>query len=148
MCPRDSKISSDRIWLHIQNKQWTRNVEKKTKDDQFKELQYKTEKHDYENMLKSIQIDIEYYRKKYKNLNKKKVFIIITEILVGSASTLETSTMGMINPGAGVIISSSTTNEYISKFKRRYTKLTDWINEITLLYEKTLKQSVVDKKNR
>ena len=38
------------------------------------------------------------------------------------------------------------TNEYISKLKRRYTKLGDWINVITLLYEKTLKQSMVDKK--
>ena len=64
--------------------------------------------------------------------------------------------MGLINPGAGIIISSSTalltsiailiTNEYISKLKIRYTKLRDWINVITLLYEKTLKQSMVDKK--
>ena len=30
--------------------------------------------------------------------------------------------------------------------KIRYTKLRDWINVITLLYEKTLKQSMVDKK--
>ena len=62
----------------------------------------------------------------------------------------------MINLGAGNIISSSTalltiiavltTNENISKLKIRFTKLSDWINEITLLYEKTLKQSMVDKK--
>ena len=38
------------------------------------------------------------------------------------------------------------TNEYISKLKIRYTKLKDWINVITLLYEKTLKQSMIDKK--
>ena len=38
------------------------------------------------------------------------------------------------------------TNEYISKLKIRYTKLKDWINVITLLYEKSLKQSMVDKK--
>ena len=53
--------------------------------------------------------------------------------------------MGLINLGAGTIISSSTalltstailiTNEYISKLKTRYTKLGDWINAITLLYE-------------
>ena len=65
--------------------------------------------------------------------------------------------MGLINPGAGIIISSSTalltsiailiTNENISKLKIRYTKLRDWINVITLLYEKTLKTSMVDKKN-
>ena len=64
--------------------------------------------------------------------------------------------MGLINPGAGIIISSSTdlltsiailiTNEYILKLKIRYTKLRDWINIITLLYEKTLKTSMVDLK--
>ena len=64
--------------------------------------------------------------------------------------------MGLINPGAGIIISSSTalltsiaisiTNEYISKLKIRYTKLRDWINVITLLYEKTFKTSMIDKK--
>ena len=29
----------------------------KTKDDQLKELQYKTEKHDFDNLLKSLKID-------------------------------------------------------------------------------------------
>ena len=81
---------------------------------------------------------------------------IITEILVGSASAVGSSTMGLINPGAGIIIPSSTalltsiailiTNEYISKLKIRYTKLRDWINVIALLHEKTLKTSMVDKK--
>ena len=37
-------------------------------------------------------------------------------------------------------------NEYISKLKRRYTKKRNWINVITRLYDKTLKQSMVDKK--
>ena len=64
--------------------------------------------------------------------------------------------MGLINPGAVIIISSSTalltsiailiTNEYISELKIRYTKLREWINVITPLYEKTLKISMVDKK--
>ena len=64
--------------------------------------------------------------------------------------------MGLINPGAGINFSSSTalltgiailiTNEYFSKLKIRYTKLRDWINVITLLYEKTLKTSMVGKK--
>ena len=64
--------------------------------------------------------------------------------------------MGLINPGAVIIISSSTalitsiailtTNEYISKLKIRYTKFRDWINVITMLYDKTLKISMVDKK--
>ena len=38
------------------------------------------------------------------------------------------------------------TNEYISKLKLRYTKPRDWINFITILYEKTLNQSMIDKK--
>ena len=128
----------------------------KTKDDQLRELQYKTEEHDHENILKSLKNDNEYYKKKYKNLNKKKVLLIITEILIGSGSAVSSSAMSMINPGAGIIISSSTalltsiailiTNEYISKLKIRYTKLRDWINIITLLYEKTLKESMIDKK--
>ena len=94
-------------------------------------------------------------RKKKRNLNKKKVLLIITEILVGTASAVGCSTMGLINPGAGIIVSVSTalltsiailiSNEYISKLKIRFTKLRDWINVITLLYEKALKTSVVDK---
>ena len=128
----------------------------KTRDDEIKNLKYQTEKHDHENILKSLKVDNEYYKKKYKNLNKKKVLLIITEILVGAGSAVGSSTMGLINPGAGIIISSSTalltsiailiTNEYISKLKTRSTKLRDWINVITLLYEKTLKQSMVEKK--
>ena len=39
-------------------------VLKKTKDDQLKELQNKTEKHDHENILKSPKIDNEDYKKK------------------------------------------------------------------------------------
>ena len=35
----------------------------KTKDDQLKELQYKTEKHDHENILKSLKADNEYSKK-------------------------------------------------------------------------------------
>ena len=128
----------------------------KTRDDEIKNLKYQTEKHDHENILKSLKVDNEYYKKKNKNLNKKKVLLIITEILVGAGSAVGSSTMSLINPGVGIIISSSTalltsiailiTNEYISKLKIRYTKLRDWINVNTLLYEKTLKQSMVDKK--
>ena len=128
----------------------------KTKDDQLKELQYRTEKHDYENILKSLKADNEEYKKIYKSLNKKKILLIITEILVGTSSAVGSSTMGLINPSVDIVISSSTalltsiailiTNEYISKLKIRYTKLKDWINVITLLYEKTLKQSMIDKK--
>ena len=38
------------------------------------------------------------------------------------------------------------TNDFLSNLKIGYTKLTDWIKVITLLYEKTLNQSTVDKK--
>ena len=68
----------------------------KTRDDQLKELQYKTEKHDHENILKSLKVDNEYYKKKCKSWNEKKVLLIITEILVGSESTISTSTMSII----------------------------------------------------
>ena len=89
-------------------------------------------------------------------MNKRKILLIITEILIGSASTVSSSTTGLTIPGAVHFISSSTalltsiailiTNEYISKLKIQYTNLCDWINVITLLYEKTLKSSMVGKK--
>ena len=76
--------------------------------------------------------------------------------MIGSRSAIGSSTMGLIIPGVGIIISSSTalltsiailiTNENISKLKIGYTKLRDWIIVITLLYEKTLKTSIVDKR--
>ena len=50
----------------------------KTKDDEIKDIKYKTERHDHENILKSLEIDNEHY-KKYKNLNKKKVLSIIVQ---------------------------------------------------------------------
>ena len=126
----------------------------KTRDDEIKKLKYQTEKHDYENILKSLKSDNESYKKKYKSLNKKKIVLIMTQFLVGSGSVIGTSTMGLINPSVGIVISSSTalltsiailiTNEYISKLKIRYTKLGDWINVITLLYEKTMNESMID----
>ena len=130
----------------------------KTRDDEIKNLKYQTEKHDHEFILKSLKFDNEYYKKKYKNLNKKKILLIITEVLVGSGSAIGTSTMSLINPSIGVVLTSSSalltsiailiTNEYISKLKIRYTKLRDWINVITLLYEKTLKESMIDKNDQ
>ena len=107
----------------------------KTKDDEIKDLKYETEKHDHENILKSLKIDNEYYKRKYKSINKKEVLLIIIEILIGSASTINSSTLAILRPSAGIVISSSTalltsiailiTNEYISKLKIRYTKLRD-----------------------
>ena len=90
-------------------------------------------------------------------MNKKKILLIITEILVGYGSAIGTSTMSLINPSIGKVLTSSTalltslailiTDEYICKLKLRFTKLRDWINFITILYEKTLNQSMIDKKN-
>ena len=128
----------------------------KTRDDEIKNLKYQQEKHDHENILKSLEADNKKYKKNYKLLHKKKVLLFITEILVGSALAVGSSAMGLINPGAGIVISSSTAlltsiailiaNDDISKLKIRYTKLKDWISGITLLYDKTLKQSMIDKK--
>ena len=81
-------------------------------------------------------------------MNKNTV-LFVTEILLGCASAIANFTLSIVNPSVGIIISNSTalltstailiTNECISKLKMRYTKLGDWINVITLLYEKTLK---------
>ena len=38
----------------------------KTRDDEIKNLKYQSEKHDHEIILKSLKIDTEYYKKKYK----------------------------------------------------------------------------------
>ena len=90
-------------------------------------------------------------------MNKKKILLNITEILVGCGSAIGTSTMSLINPSIGIVLTSSTalltslailiTNECISKIKLQYTKLRDWINFITTLYKKTLNQSMIDKIN-
>ena len=45
---------------------------------------------------------------KYKRLNEKKVLSIITEILIGSTSTVSSSTLARLNPSAGIVISTST----------------------------------------
>ena len=45
----------------------------KTRDDEIKNLKYQTEKHDHENILKSLKADNEKHKKNYKSLNKKKI---------------------------------------------------------------------------
>ena len=131
-----------------------------TKDDEIKELKFRTEKHDHENILKSLKIDCEYYKKKYKSLNKKKIYITILEILTGIAGVSTGSALSITGVGTavGIPIASSTafmvsvatliTNEYFSKMKIRYTKLKDHINMMTLRYERILSKSMIDKKNR
>ena len=83
-------------------------LKRKTREEEIKNLTYQLKKHDHENLLKSLKFDNEYNKKKYNSLNKKKVLLIITEILVGSVLTVSSSAMGLINPGAGIISSSST----------------------------------------
>ena len=75
--------------------------------------------------------------------------------MLGSGSATTTSTMSILNPSNGLVLTSCTalltslailiTNEYISELKLRYTKLRDWINFVTTLYEKTVNQSMVKK---
>ena len=55
-------------------------LKRKTRVDEIKNLKYQNEKHDHENILKSLKIDNEHYRKKYKSLKKKKILLIITEV--------------------------------------------------------------------
>ena len=80
----------------------------KTRDDDIKNLKYQTKKHDHEILLKCLKIDIEYYKKKYKRLNKKKVLLVITDIFIGSRSSVSTSTTSLTNPSIGIVLTSST----------------------------------------
>ena len=106
--------------------------------------------------MKSLKFDNEYYIEKYKNLIKKKVILIIKEILIGSGSAFSTLTMSLLNLSIGIVLTSSTasitgiailiTNEYISELKFWYTKPGDCINVITLLCEKTFMESMIDEK--
>ena len=76
--------------------------------------------------------------------------------MIGSGSAISTSTSSLINPSIGIVLTSSTallttlailiTNEYITILKLHFTKLGGWINFITILYEKTLNQSMIDKR--
>ena len=89
-------------------------------------------------------------------LKKKKVLLIISEILIGSGSAISTSTMSLLNPSKEIVLTSSTalltslailiTNEYISHLKLRYSKLRDRMKFFTILYEKTSEEYMIDKK--
>ena len=78
----------------------------KTQADEIKKLKYQTERYDLENILKSLKADNESLKKKHKSLNKKKVLLIITEILIGSGSAITSSTFSLINPSIGIPIAS------------------------------------------
>ena len=103
----------------------------KTKDVQLRELQYKTEKHDYESLLKTLKSDSDYYKKKYKCLNKKNVIIIVREsllFLVGLTVSSGLTVSGLAPVGimcASTIsfllsIRTIITNEFFSKIKVLY----------------------------
>ena len=47
----------------------------KARDDEIKNLKLQTEKHDHENILKSLKIYYEYYKKKHRKLKKKESII-------------------------------------------------------------------------
>ena len=101
-------------------------LEIKTRDDEIINLKYQTEKHDYEIILKSPKIDNEYYKKKYRSLNKKNLFMIVSEIWIGfgglsfgSGLTISgIAPVGLVTAsGISFLSSMSTliTNEYFSK---------------------------------
>ena len=99
----------------------------RTKDDEIRELDYKTEKHDQEKISKSLKFVYEFSGKKQTSLNKKEVSLNITGILTGSGSAIGASTFSLISPGIVIVITSSTApltsiallikNEYISNLK-------------------------------
>ena len=83
--------------------------------------------------------------------------MIVSEILigviglgVGSGLTISgLAPVGTTCVGSISLLSSISTlikKENFSRLKIRYTKLRDWINVITLLYEKTFKKSMIDEK--
>ena len=69
-------------------------------------MEFKKEKHDLEKSSESLKIDNDYYKKKYKVLKKRQIFLSFTEILTGTASTMSSSTKAVVNPSAGNIKSS------------------------------------------
>ena len=80
-----------------------------------------------------------------------------SEILIGSTSTIVSSSLSIVDLSIGIPIAISSalnrlitiliTNEYFWKLKRRYTEIGDWIKVLRLQYEKSMKQSMIDEKN-
>ena len=69
----------------------------KKRNDEIENLKDPTKKYDHEKILKSIYIDKEYYKKKCRSLNKKKIFVIVSEIMIGSVGLGDGS--GLTIPG-------------------------------------------------
>ena len=55
----------------------------KLNDNEFKELENKTEKHNYEKLLKSLRIVGKFFKKKNESIIKKEVMMIVSEFLIG-----------------------------------------------------------------
>ena len=77
------------------------------------------------------------------------ILVVISGLTVSKSLSLTRVRTNICVPIAGytsllAIVATLLTNEYFSKLKLRYTKLKDWINMITILYEKTLIKSMID----
>ena len=97
--------------------------------DKIKELRYRSEKQEFDNLSESPKIGNDFCKKCKKCPNKKAKQRIFTEILIGSGSTIANSTMSIANLNAGALASSFSapitsialliTIEFISKVKIR-----------------------------
>ena len=111
-------------------------MEKKTtRDDEVKELRFKTGKHDNEILLKSLKIDNGCNGNYFRSLNKEKIFLKNSETLIASSSGITKSALSILNPSVAIVLTSIrslvtsiallNTNEYISKLKLKKTKTRD-----------------------
>ena len=95
------------------------------KGDEIEELKYKTENHDYKKISKSFKIYSEYYKKENGTLNEKKVFLIISDIWIGTVELLFGSSwvvsgldpVGIIHASSFSFLSSISTMITIENFR-------------------------------
>ena len=130
--------------------------ERKTKDAEIATLEFKTGKHDYGRLLKSMKGDKYWYTKNITKINGKKCYTLVLKILVGvSGLTVGTSlSITGVRTSFGVPIAGFcsflaslaklVTNECNSQLKVRYTKLKNWTKLITILHDKTLEKPRID----
>ena len=81
------------------------------------------------------------------------LFLFVSESLTKLSSTEVLPSFSTVNPNFDIVIAKSfalivilLTIENTSKLKIWYAKIGDWINVISFLYGKTLKQSTLEKK--
>ena len=112
-------------------------------DEHIEEKKCKTGKHDHEKFLKSRKIDKNFYNKKHSKKKEKekkhhsprnpnKWYCISCSYSLSIAGVKSVATL--------------ITNEYFSILNLGYAELKVWRKMITLLYEKTLNNSMIDKK--